>query len=888
MKELGLFLQSVAPITKIDPDALITPSNSKIKIYDDVNNDTGTHFYVAVHNPSSATTDDTFTFPLSTADGTYTVPQEGTLRINGQDAKILVADYDLDGPGSAHLVYSTSQIMTQLNRPDGELALLYAPKGEDGETVLRYATQPDVQVLSGSVASTYDASTGDLRLNYVHDGLASVRITAPGTRPLTLLLADEATAGTFWRQDTPAGPVLERGPELVRSAQIHGATLALTGDTSAPADLEVWAPAEITSVTWNGAAVPVGAAATGSLLAGAQLPGAAPVTLPDLSRAVWRTTSDSMESDPGFDDSAWQLADHTTTHSTTPPPAGQPVLTADDYGFHAGDVWYRGHYTGAAGGSNLSLRYGGGGAGMLQAWLDGVYLGQDVLPTGVSSPPTTGTATFAIPAGLQTDGPHTLAVMVRNDSHNEDGGVNDAQKEGRGLISVAMATPTGGAVDASVTWRIQGDLGGEQLVDPARGPLNSGGLYGERHGWELPNYPDDNWAAATLPRHGAAPGTTWYRTKVDLRVPAEDDSSIGITIGDPATPQSAANYRALIYVNGWNVGQYIANVGPQHTFAVPNGILDPDGENTIALAVTSAGGTGNGPESVALTDLGTVRGGVPVKQDAAPHWNAHVYGQPTLPSHVSMTPLAGNAPAQPQAGDTFHVSGTLTDDTGPPLTGVQAHLDMPSGWTATTDSSAPTTLGSGQSVDLGWTVTVGSNAAAGKYALAAIATYDQAGSAGQTGATYPLTIKQKGLEYVSDLPFVSATNGYGPVERDTNVGGSGANDGTPITLRGQAYTKGLGTNAISSVVIDIGGSCTSFSSDVGIDDSAGGKGTVTFTVLGDGVPLAGTGVIKGSDPIQHLSADVTGVHQLTLQVGDAGDGVGHDNGDWAGAQLICG
>ena len=110
MKELGLFLQSVAPvITQVDQGAAVTPSSSNVKVYDDVNPDTGTHFYFVVHNPSNATTDDSFTFPISTSDGSYTMPQQGTLQLNGQDAKMLVADYDMDGQ---HLVYSTSEIMT--------------------------------------------------------------------------------------------------------------------------------------------------------------------------------------------------------------------------------------------------------------------------------------------------------------------------------------------------------------------------------------------------------------------------------------------------------------------------------------------------------------------------------------------------------------------------------------------------------------------------------------------------------------------------------------------------------------------------------------------------------------------------------------------------------
>ena len=43
------------------------------------------------------------------------------------------------------------------------------------------------------------------------------------------------------------------------------------------------------------------------------------------------------------------------------------------------------------------------------------------------------------------------------------------------------------------------------------------------------------------------------------------------------------------------MGQYINDVGPQHTFVLPNGILRPHGHNTLAIAVTSdAPGAGLG------------------------------------------------------------------------------------------------------------------------------------------------------------------------------------------------------------------------------------------------------------------------------------------------------
>ena len=886
MKEMGLFLESFEPATKLERGATITPSSPRIKVYDDVNPDTGTHLYVPMHNPSNATTDDAFTFPVSTADGTYTVPQSGTLRIDGQDAKLLVADYDL---GGQHLVYSTSELMTHLVRDGGDLALLHGREGEDGETVLRYVSRPSVRVLDGDVATTWDGSTGDLRLDYTHHGVAAVRVTGGGRRPLTLLLADTDNAGTFWRQDTAGGPVLEHGPELVRGARVHGHELALTGDTKGGEPLEVWAPARLDRVTWNGERVATRPTASGGLRAERALAGPAPLHLPDLTRARWRYAPGSPEADPAFDDTEWARADRTQTSSTTPPPAGAPVLTADDYGFHQGDVWYRGHYTGDPSAATLSLRYGGGGAGMLQAWLDGTYLGQDVLPTGAASPATSGTATFTIPEAMRTARPHVLAVMVRNDGHNEDGGVNDAQKEGRGLIAATMAGAGGASVAAPIDWRVQGNLGGEDLADPVRGVMNAGGLYGERRGWHLPGYADGRWATATVPAGGVMPGTAWYRTSFSLHVPRADDASLGVTIGDPSTPRSDAHYRALIFVNGWNVGQYVADVGPQHTFVVPSGILDPRGRNTLAIAVTSDGGAGNGLEAVSLTDLGTVRGGVPVRMVRAPRWNARRWGTPGVPAQVTFDDLTSDAGDPAHGGDVVHVTGTVTNRAGATARDVRATLDAPAGWTVEpADATRLATLAPGESATLHWTVTIPGDAAGGTHQLAAAATYDQAGRSGRTGAVLGVPIRARGELYVSDLPFTAESNGWGPVERDTSVGDKAAGDGGPLVIAGSTYAKGLGTNAVSSVTLDLGGTCDAFQSDVGVDDDAGaGRGSVTFTVLADGRTVASTGVMRQGQAAQHLAADVTGAHELTLVVGDGGDGNGHDHGDWGGAELRC-
>lgn len=251
---------------------------------------------------------------------------------------------------------------------------------------------------------------------------------------------------------------------------------------------------------------------------------------------------------------------------------------------------------------------------MIQVWLGGRFLGQHELFTQLTFPLTTGTANFTVPPELRTPGEHVLAVMVRNNGHNWDLNADDAHKEGRGLIQASLSKQAGKSFSVPIAWKIQGVQGGEDLVDTVRGPVNNGGLFGERNGWHLPEHRDGGWSVEPPP---PAPGTHWRRTTFDLDVPQGHDASLGITIGDPNTPRSPGAYRVLIFVNGWNMGQFISNIGPQRTFVIPTGVLNPRGRNTLALAVTSNGDPANALEAVRLVNLRTVRGG-PSSVGAAP------------------------------------------------------------------------------------------------------------------------------------------------------------------------------------------------------------------------------------------------------------------------------
>ncbi|HTI24392.1 MAG TPA: beta-galactosidase, partial [Kutzneria sp.] len=303
---------------------------------------------------------------LSAATNDYypSVPQQPDtgITLNGRQSKILVAGYDL---GQSRMQYSTSELMTNATIGNRDIAVLYGDAGGPGETVLRYAKQPTVTVLGGDATSTWDAARGDLRLNYVHKGLTRVLVSEPGARPLLLLLGDKATAETFWRQDTAAGPVLVRGTHLLRTAKASGRTLALTGDTDTDGSVEVFSSAD--KITWNGRDVRTQTASSGSRTG--TLPVAKPVTLPALTD--WKHQQESPESQPGFDDSRWPVADKMTSNSSTV--AGSlPVLFADDYGFHTGNTWYRGKFVGDGTQTGITLSsQSGGSAGATSVWLNG-------------------------------------------------------------------------------------------------------------------------------------------------------------------------------------------------------------------------------------------------------------------------------------------------------------------------------------------------------------------------------------------------------------------------------------------------------------------------------------------------------------------------------------
>ena len=103
-----------------------------------------------------------------------------------------------------------------------------------------------------------------------------------------------------------------------------------------------------------------------------------------------------------------------------------------------------------------------------------------------------------------------------------------------------------------------------------------------------------------MPSTEPTPGISWYRTGFFLDVPNGPETSIGLRITD----DPKRRYRLQIFVNGWNIGRYINEVGPQRVFTIPTGLLHTRGSNTIAVASWGDDDGTGGLGQISLVNLG--------------------------------------------------------------------------------------------------------------------------------------------------------------------------------------------------------------------------------------------------------------------------------------------
>ena len=157
----------------------------------------------------------------------------------------------------------------------------------------------------------------------------------------------------------------------------------------------------------------------------------------------------------------------------------------------------------------------------------------------------------------------------------------------------------------------------------------------------------------------------------------------------------------------------------------------------------------------------------------------------------------------------------------------------------------------------------------------------------------PLPPAPEGSAFASELDWVSAANGYGVIGKDVVNKDSASSPDVPLRISytdpatGQqpAYGKGLGVHALSKITYYVGGKCSSFTADVGLE--AGFAGNVIFKVDGDGVNQYQSRTFTPGFAPEAVNVDLTGVQYVDLIV-EAPGSINGAHGVWGDARFNCG
>ncbi len=140
--------------------------------------------------------------------------------------------------------------------------------------------------------------------------------------------------------------------------------------------------------------------------------------------------------------------------------------------------------------------------------------------------------------------------------------------------------------------------------------------------------------------------------------------------------------------------------------------------------------------------------------------------------------------------------------------------------------------------------------------------------------------------WLSDLPWINASNGDGPPQLDGSNGGSGAADSKPLTIGGKQYAYGLGVHARSEIRYALDDNYDVFRAVIGVDDEVGDQGSVVFEAWVDGKRVFQSDVIRGNMDGVAIAVPVENGRELTLIVTGGPDGAGpNDHADWADARF---
>ncbi|KAF2197860.1 hypothetical protein GQ43DRAFT_186375 [Delitschia confertaspora ATCC 74209] len=551
-----------------------------------LSNETG--FYITRHTKYNSLERTAYKLNVQTKKfGKLMVPQGNTtLMLNGRDSKIHVSDYNV---GGLNLIYSTGEIFTWHKYPTNTVVLIYGGPGETHELA--------VEASSASVVEGTASTTRKNGYTIINWEATSDRKVVKVNSNVYIYLLDRNSAYNYWSVDQAPfdapNPVILQAGYLMRTAKVSGNTLSVTGDLNTTTSIEIigGAPEKLHKLTFNNEKFDFKTSKIGTITANIDFPKPR-IAIPKLNELKWKYLDTLPEIQPNYDDSKWTKADLTKTYNTLRKLSTPTSLYASDYGYHTGTLLFRGHFTATGVEKTIYLHTQGGSAFGMSAYLNNQFLGSFTgFDAGINA-----NSTFTLP-NLASGKEYVVTVVIDNMGLDEDWTVGtETMKNPRGILNYELS----GREQSAISWKLTGNLGGEDYRDISRGPLNEGGLYAERQGFHLPGAPTKEWKDSKGPVLDGlkGPGIGFFATEFDLRLPDEYDIPLSFTFENttstPMLHSRAPNgtqgsavpaYRVQLFVNGWQFGKYVNNVGPQTKFPVPEGIFNYHGKNYVAVSL---------------------------------------------------------------------------------------------------------------------------------------------------------------------------------------------------------------------------------------------------------------------------------------------------------------
>ncbi|KAH8928259.1 glycoside hydrolase family 35 protein [Atractiella rhizophila] len=580
----------------------IANSTSKYTDNDDIhvtelrNPDNAAKFFVLRHKDSRSTCTSTFTVEFA---GMWQfLPSVGrTMQLHGREAKVVVSDVSM---GERKYEPLTTSQMFFSGKVGHKTVLCFYHGGDNlftftfpvshGSSGIPQSFGGSLEIVAEGEVITYIFETvADMAiLHWVRSDIIIVCTTAVYTDRLWAPVVQNPNNAPFDYFDGvgDTGNILVWGPDLVRTVKRTADELFIDGDISANTTVELISP-PFKRLYWNNEEISFEEKSINHVTSywwSANILFENPVVeLPNLEQLEWWMKDGLPEREKEFDDSRWKIV--------------EGDLNACRHGFCVGHVLYRGHFVASRNMTGISLTLRGGTGFAASVFLDGFFIGTTY---GNSSnhqndiPETT--TTFQFPEGLHhsNDQKHLVTVLCDNMGleRSNDSISHDAIKDPRGIVAWDFVGHSAKLIDENMVWKIQGNI----PDDKVRKAFNAGGLFAERAGWHLPSWhgSEPEWSIHSPMRNGSYNATVkWFQTTFDLNIPEGYDIPMFLQLPPPLSANGLKEpYRAQIYVNGWQMGKYVSNLGPQFKFPLHEGILNYRGKNTLAIALWDLEETG--------------------------------------------------------------------------------------------------------------------------------------------------------------------------------------------------------------------------------------------------------------------------------------------------------